>query len=342
MKKIKVAQIGAGHDHAGCAMSALKLQKDLYEVVGYAVVPEDSENAPGFLYEDRKGEFADVPQMTVEEILNYPGLDAVIIETEDRALTKYAIMAAEKGLNIHMDKPGGISGDDFDKLIDIVKEKKLVFHTGYMYRYNPEVIQLKEDIKSGKLGEVYAVEAQMNCLHGAPKREWLGNYPGGMLYYLGCHLIDIIYSIMGKPEEVIPLNVSSGIDGVTAEDFGMAVFKYKNGVSFAKSTAVEVGGFERRQIVVCGSKGTVEIKPIERAAKPMPGVYAAQTTEVRTAYSADWHERGKIHETEAYGRYDAMLRAFAEYVRGEKVNPYDYEYERELHKIILEACGGEK
>lgn len=339
---IKVAQIGVGHDHAADTMATLKLQKDLYEVVGYAIVPEDAENSPGFLYEDKTWAFEDVPRMTVEEILNYPDLDAVVIETEDRALTKYALMAAEKGLNIQMDKPGGIDGDEFDKLIDAVKEKQLVFHTGYMYRYNPEIIKLKEDIKAGKLGEVYAVEAQMNCLHGAPKRSWLGNYPGGMLYYLGCHLIDLVYSIMGKPEEVIPLNVSSGIDGVTAEDFGMAVFKYKNGVSFAKSTAVEYGGFIRRQLVVCGSKGTVEIKPIERLAPQVPEVRASQTTTVREVYTEGWHEDGDIHTTEAYGRYDAMFRAFAAYVNGEKVNPYDYEYEREVHKLVLEACGGAK
>lgn len=339
---IKVAQIGVGHDHAADAMATLKLQNDLYEVVGYAIVPEDAENAPGFLYENKAWAFENVPRMTVEEILNYPDLDAVVIETEDRALTKYALMAAEKGLNIHMDKPGGIDGDEFDKLIDIVKDKQLVFHTGYMYRYNPEIIKLKEDIKSGKLGTIYAVEAQMNCLHGAPKRRWLGNYPGGMLYFLGCHLIDLIYSIMGKPDEVIPLNTSSGIDGVTSEDFGMAVFKYKNGVSFAKSTAVEYGGFTRRQLVVCGSKGTVEIKPIERLAPQIPQVLASQTTTVREAYAEGWHDDGDIHTTEPYGRYDAMFRAFAAYVNHEKENPYGYEYERELHKLILEACGGTK
>lgn len=341
MRKIKVAQIGVGHDHAADAMKTLQLQNDIYEVVGYAVVPEDYENAEGFLYENKLWAFENVPKMTVEEILNYPGLEAVVIETEDRALTKYALMAAEKGLQIQMDKPGGISGDDFDKLINTVREKNLVFHTGYMYRYNPEVIQLKEDIKAGKLGEVYAVEAQMNCPHGVPKRNWLGNYPGGMLYYLGCHLIDVIYSIMGKPEEIIPLSTSSGIGGVTAEDFGMAVLKYKNGVSFAKSTAVERGGFERRQIVVCGSEGTVEIKPIERAAAK-EGIHASQTTTVRKTYTEDWHDMGDMHTTEPYGRYDAMFRAFASYVRCEKVNPFDYEYERELHKIIIEACGGEK
>jgi hypothetical protein len=43
-----------------------------------------------------------------------------------------------------------------------------------------------------------------------------------------------------------------------------------------------------------------------------------------------------------HGRYDAMFRAFAAYVSGEKKNPYNYEYERELHKLILKACDAYK
>lgn len=340
MKKIKIAQLGVGHDHAAAAISTLKLQSDIYDLVGYAAAPEDSGGIDRFTYEGQKHNYDGVPRMTAEELLNYPDLDAVCIETDDRALTKYAILAAKKGLHIHMDKPGGTDSAEFDRLIDTVKENKLVFQAGYMYRYNPAVLQLKEDIKNGKLGEIYAVEAQMSCEHRADKREWLGNYPGGMLYYLGCHLIDLIYSIMGEPEEVIPLNVASGIDGVGAEDFGMVAFRYKNGVSFAKSTAVEIGGFERRQLVVCGSRGTVEIKPLEWLSKTrIPGVCAVQTTGVREAYGESWHEVAPYHETAAHGRYDAMFRAFAEYVRGDKKNPFDYEYERSLHKLILKACG---
>lgn len=341
MRRIKIAQIGAGHDHATAAIQTLKLQSDIYELVGFAVVPEDSGNLPQFSYEGNKGEYEGVSQLTVDEILNYPGLDAVCIETEDRALTKYALLTAERGLHIHMDKPGGASDGAYDRLIDTVMEKNLVFHTGYMYRYNPAVIQLKEDIAAGKLGDIISVEAQMNCTHGLEKRNWLGNYKGGMLYYLGCHLIDLVYSIMGEPENVIPLSVSSGYMGTNAEDFGMAVFKYKNGVSFAKSTAVEMGGFERRQLVVCGTKGTVELKPFEWVGGECPGVFAPLTTGVREAHSENWHERGAYHDTAVYGRYDAMFRSFAAYVNKEKENPYDYEYERKLHKLILKACGGE-
>lgn len=190
-----------------------------------------------------------------------------------------------------------------------------------------------------KLGEIYAIEAQMNCYHAPVKRQWLKNYPGGMLYFLGCHLVDLVYSICGMPEEVIPLSTNVGSEGVTAEDFGMAVFKYKNGVSFVKSTAVELGGFERRQVVICGTKGTVEIRPTEHLITDRPDLFSAQTTGVRETYSYDCCAEGDYHNTDVVGRYDAMFRAFAEYVRGEKKNPYDYEYERTIHKLVLKACG---
>lgn len=337
MRKIKAAQIGIGHDHATAAILSLKKYSDIFDLVGYAVVPED-ENA-SFKLDFVKGTYSSVPEMTVDEILSYPSLDAVIIETEDRALTKYAYMAAKKGLNIHMDKPGGIDSDEFDALIDEVERQNVVFHTGYMYRHNPAVKKLREDMENGRLGEIYSVEAHMNCSHPVSKRNWLEGYPGGMLYYLGCHLIDLVYTFAGEPEEIIPLSTPIGTDGVTACDFGMAAFKYKNGVSFVKSTAVEPGGFFRRQLVVCGTKGTVELKPFEWLSLGHPEMVGAQTTGVRETFDFDWHTKGDYHDTEVFDRYGVMLEAFASYVRGDEVNPFTPEYERKLHKIILKACG---
>lgn len=339
MRKIKIAQIGAGHDHAFASILTLKHYSDLFELVGYAVVPEDSGNTDLYGYKGNKSAYKGVPQLSVDEILNYEGLDAVCIETEDRALTKYALMAAEKGLHIHMDKPGGVDAKEFDLLIDTVKAKGLVFHTGYMYRYNPEITKLNEDIKAGKLGKILSVEAQMNGRHNLAKRNWLGDYPGGILYFLGCHMIDLVYSIMGEPLEVIPLSCSSGMDGTEADDFGMAVFKYKSGLSFAKSTSIEMGGYERRQLVVVGEKGTVELCPLEWAYHGETDMYAPQITGVTERFSEDWHEAGIRKNSEVYSRYENMFRAFYEYVLKIKENPFTYEYERGLHNLILKACG---
>lgn len=328
MKKIKIAQIGAEHDHACHAIRSLKKQSDVFEVAGYAV-PEGEKLCEPEAYEG-------VCRMSVEELLAIPDLEAVAIETSEINLTKYAIMAAEKGLAIHMDKPGGTQLSDFEHLIELVKSKNIVFHTGYMYRYNAAVIKLLQDIKEGKLGEIYSVEAHMSCMHTQQKRQWLGTYKGGMMFYLGCHLIDLIYQIMGEPEEVIPLNCATGVDGVTAEDFGMAVLRYKNGASFAKTSALEPGGFMRRQLVVCGSKGTVQLLPIEA-----PAFIIDQYADVREVMDDifEWSNDGVRYQTERRSRYDTMLHSFAEYVRGEKENPYSYEYELNLYKLVLRCCG---
>ena len=83
----------------------------------------------------------------------------------------------------------------------------------------------------------------------------------------------------------------------------------------------------------------MELKPLELRGGKCDGAIVPQTTGVREAFDENWHAKGEYHDTAVHGRYDAMFRAFAAYVRGEKKNPFGYEYEKELHKLILKACG---
>lgn len=331
MRKIKVAQIGISyHSHGITIIKAMRDQPELFDVVGYALPENEREKFP-----DRMSVFDGLPELAVDEILNNPEIEAVAVETEEIYLTKYATLAAEHGKHIHMEKPGGTDPVEFEKLINIVKKNKTVFHTGYMYRYNPYITELIKRIKDGEIGDVISVEAQMSCVHQKEMRDWLTNFPGGMMFFLGCHLIDLILQIQGEPERVIPLCKSSGVGGALGDDYTMAVFEYKNGVSFAKTSAVEPGGFMRRQLVVSGSKGTVEIRPIERV---MDDVI---TTDYREVYGNDWFADSEFKTTEPFHRYNNMMASFAQMVRGEKENPWDYDYELMLYKYVLKACGQE-
>ena len=339
MKKIKIAQIGIGHDHASAILGSLLRLPDVFEVKGFCVCEGEEEQ-----FEQRKGGvYSRTTQLTLDEILNDPELDAVAVECNEVILTKYTLMAIEKGFHVHMDKPGSESADDFEKLVRNAKAKDLTFHLGYMYRYNPEVIKALEMVKSGKLGKIYSVETHMDCLHSAEKRQWLDTFPGGMLFFLGCHLIDLIVSIQGIPDEIIPLSVSTGLDGVTGKDCGMTVFQYPNGVSFAKTCAAEPGGFARRQLVICGEYGTLELNPLEKHVSTEVDA-PNQVTGVRLSIKEDaqkvgWKYQAQYQECEPYNRYDNMMISFAAMVRGEKKNPYTYEYELKLHRILLKACG---
>jgi len=333
MKKIKIAQIGVMHDHARDTIRTLKAMRDVFELIGFA--HPDSESYNESLY-------SGVQEMTVDEILNYPGLDAVVIETREQDLTDYALLAAEKGIHIHLDKPGGLELEAFDRLIDMVKEKKLVFSMGYMYRFNPNVQKALALVKSGKIGEVYAVEAHMSCYLPADKRQWLDQFPGGMMFYLGCHLIDLILQFKGSvPDKILPFHGPLGIENTTSNDYSMAILMYDGIASFAKTCGAEHGGFLRRQLVICGTEGVIEIKPMEY--HPVLGERDLQS-DLRVTYKEESLAKGvdALGDTEPSGPYDryiSMLQKFADTITGKIENTYDPEYERQLYKAVWESCG---
>ena len=332
MKKIKIAQIGTSlNSHGQKIFQSLKKQSDIFDVVGYALPENEREKFP-----KRMGVFEGSREMTVDEILNDPQIDAVSVETEEIYLVKYAIMVAEHKKHIHMEKPGGTDLAEFEKLVSLVKKNNLIFHIGYVYRYNPFLLDLIEEVKKGKLGEIISVEAQMNCHHPVEVRNWLKTFKGGMMFFLGCHLVDLILKIQGNPQRIIPLNKCSGLDS-DGEDFGMALFEYKNGVSFAKTIAIELGGYARRQIVVTGSKKTVEIKPLEMYSNPeRSSTLYTDKTEYK---KPGWLELGNKSRSEIFERYDTMMSAFAKMIRGEMENTNTPDYELELYKTVLKCCG---
>lgn len=331
MKKIKIAQIGMNRfSHANAIFETLKKQSEHFEIVGYCLPENERDRIPDKMYI-----FDGYPELSLEEILNNPEIEAVTIETDEIYLTKYALMAVKAGKHIHMEKPGGRELEDFEELISVVKQNGRAFNIGYMYRYNPYVKEALEKAKNGEYGKIVSVEAQMNCWHPDATRQWLSELPGGMMFYLGCHLVDLIYRLQGEPKNVIAMNKCSGLDNVTADDFSMAVFEYENGVSFAKTTAVENGGFLRRQLIVNGSKATVELKPLEEC---VDSDLLRTGRKVRYG-KKDWNEDAPFEYCVPVDRYDAMMADFAAMCRGEKYNEYTPEYELGLYRLLLKACG---
>jgi predicted dehydrogenase len=338
MKKIKIAQIGTGHDHAHVVFSALNRLTDVFEIVGYAEVPED-DLAYEWTKTNRKNNvycYQNAQKYTVEELLEKEDLDAVLIETYDLNLVKYAQLFADKGLHIHMDKAAGESAEAFEKLLSIIKEKDLAFNMGYMYRYNPIVREVFKKVRQGDLGRIYSIDAEMSCYYSKEKREWLGGFQSGMMQYLGCHLIDLVVRLQGVPDEIIPYNSSTTADGVNSKDFAFAVLKYPNGVSTIKSSMLESGGYMRRRFIVNGEKGTTEIRPLE--------YYAEDSSKIKskiTIFTPEdgWTGVGVQTESETFDRYEGMLLAFAEMIQGKRSREVDLETEALVQRCLLTAGG---
>lgn len=333
MNKIKVVQIGDGHDHAHVALKCLLSLPEVFEVVGY-VSTDDNDMAKrnrAFPW------FKSAKCLTLDEAFSIPDLKGAVIETDDALLTKYAMLALRRGLHVQMDKPGGQDHKEFCEMVDYAKDNGLVFHTGYMYRYNPAIKKAVQMVKSGELGEIYSIEAQMSCWLSDSKRAWLKTFKGGMTNFLGCHLIDMVLQMKGSPSEIIPLNTVSRQD-LSGEDIGLAVLKYDNMTAVVKSNGMETGGPLRRKIVITGELGTIEINPTEY---PKEGFGTAIFTDMRITMVKDdeWNCRPDPIVFGPFDRYEEMFLEFSKIVNGEMENPYSYEYEKYLHEILLKACG---
>lgn len=330
MRKIRVAQIGIGHAHAGELWKVVNRRRDLFDVVGY-VVPEDD-----ILFREKDiADYEGGTQLTLSQVLEDDSIEAVLIETDERILSKYAILAAKAGKHIHMDKPGGMDVQEFETLISLLKEKDLVFSTGYMYRYNPQILRLLEDVKKGELGQIVSVEAQMDIYHKTDVRQKLSHMPGGNMFFLGCHMVDLVMLLQGVPEKVYPFNKPTGLDNVTTPDCCMAILEYPNSFSYVRAVNTAWGAFTRRSLTVTGTKKTVEIKPLEKYIPTTKDIFAARTDYDINKISADQ----TTERSELFRRYDGMMEQFVKYVCGDAKNPITYDYELNLHKTVLRCCG---
>lgn len=320
--RIKIGQIGVGHAHAA-KLGVYRKSAD-YEVVGI-VEPDEAlrkraESSPTY---------KDLKWMTREQLLNVPGLQAVLVETKVKDLLDNAEACVAAGKHVCIDKPAGESLPQFRRIHESATKQKLTVQMGYMYRYNPAVVMLRDFLKKGWLGEVFEVHTVMSKAYDAASRKEILPYRGGLMFELGCHVIDLVIGVLGKPNDVIGHNrhFSKLDDGLL--DNMLAVFTYPKALATVKSSAMEVEGFARRHLVVSGTEGTFHIQPLDNPA-----------AKVALSAAREGYKKGYQDVTfPKYERYVDDAADMAKVIRGEKEFAFKPEHDLAVQESLLKACG---
>ncbi len=322
--RIRVGQIGTAHAHAGGKMDTLRASEE-YEIVG--IVEPDPQRRTRV---EQTKTYANLTWMTEEQLLNSPGLQAVAVETAVKELVPTGARCIAAGKHIHLDKPGGESLPAFKALLAEATRRKLTVQMGYMFRYNPAFMLCFQLLGEGALGEVFSIDAAMSKLLGAGERKGLLAYPGGSMFELGCHVIDAVITVLGRPDKVTPhrRSVSALADGWSDND--LAVFDYPRATATVRSAMVEVEGTARRGFVARGTKGTFEIQPLEPPT-------------ARLALVAPYRDYVKGYQDiklpTGGGRYDRDFADLAKVIRGEKAFAFTPEHDVAVQETLLMACG---
>lgn len=324
-KRIKIGQIGTTHGHAAGKMSTMRKLKAEFEVVG--IVEPDEKRRRSM--QDNSA-YRGLTWMSEQQLFATPGLQAVAVETAVRELVPTAARCVAAGMHVHLDKPAGESLREFKQLLDNATRQGLVVQMGYMFRYNPAFQFLFRAIQEGWLGDVFELHGVISKTVGAEARRQLAEYPGGTMFELGCHLIDALVIVLGKPDRVTPLVRRTRPHQDTLADNQLAVFEYSTATATIRSALMEVDGFRRRQFVVCGDQGTIAIRPLE------PPRLSLTLARRRESFPKGTRE---VALPTTGGRYDGDFFDLARVIRGEKKASYGPEHDLAVQETVLRASG---
>lgn len=333
MEKIKIGQIGICHEHASGKINSLRRLPEVFEIVG--VVDDRHTHAARFAGDDLKP-YEGLKWMTEDELLNVPGLQAVTIETPNLDLVPTAIRCMKRNLHMHMDKPAGDDLPLFRQLLDGCRERNLALQMGYMFRANRAMQWCRKVVHNGLLGGIVEIQADMSHTYGGePYQTYIGSFKGGIMFNLGCHLIDTIIPIMGRPDKIAPFLKSAPGYNDAIKNNCVTILEYPHATVTLRASSKDVGSFPRRSLKISGTKGTIRLCPLERF-DGQPLLLQLTMLEDHDAYPAGTHT---IDFGVTQDRYEDQMMELARIIRGEIKNPYTYEHDYLVQEVLLAAAG---
>ena len=321
---IRVGQIGTAHAHAAGKMATLRKLSADYEVVG--IVEPDPERRKDA---KKRSAYRGLKWISEEQLLNQPGLQVVAVETDIPELVPTAMRCVSAAMHIHLDKPAGLSLSAFRNLLDEATRHRLTVQMGYMFRHNPAFRFCFQAAQKRWLGDVFEIHGVISKTIVAEQRRRLAVYPGSM-FELGCHLIDAMVKVLGRPDKVTGFSRHTRPEQDDLADNQLAVFEYAKCTATIRSALVEVDGQKRRQFVVCSDRGTVDIRPLEP-----PKLLFAPDRPV-AEYKEGYQE---VELPRMPGRYDDQLIELARIIRGENESQYPPEHDLAVQEAVLKASG---
>lgn len=140
--------------------------------------------------------------------------DALIICTPPNTHRKLAELALNAGVHVLCEKPLALTVEDANAMVQAATRNKRVLMMASKFRFVRDVIQAKNIIESGILGEIILFENEF-CARVDMKNRWNAHFEiagGGVLIDNGSHSVDIVRYLLG------PINDLQAIYGKRWQD----------------------------------------------------------------------------------------------------------------------------
>ena len=198
---------------------------------------------------------------SMNEIAEDDNIDYVCICTPSGAHLEPALLMADNGKNIIIEKPLEITPDRCDRIIESAKKNNVQLSCIFQTRFHPSFVKLKKAMDSQQFGTISLASAYVKWFRDQDyyrNSNWRGTWKldgGGALMNQSIHVVDLLLWLMGNVENVKAFGATISHKGIEVEDTLTGIIKFQSGAlgSIEATTGAWPGSFKK--IEICGDKG---------------------------------------------------------------------------------------
>jgi 2-hydroxy-4-carboxymuconate semialdehyde hemiacetal dehydrogenase len=137
----------------------------------------------------------------LEECIDRPGVDAVILTTPSSMHPEQTILALNKGKHVQVEIPMSLNLPDAKRMLEVAKKSGKVCMVTHTRRFAAPHREIQRRIQEGSFRlhhmvvETYFFRRTNLNMHGQA-RSWVDN----LLWHHGCHSVDLAYWVLNDPD----------------------------------------------------------------------------------------------------------------------------------------------
>ena len=219
---------------------------------------------------EKKATFIDASTLALSDICKRQKIDFAIIANQTYKHIDTAIILAEKGVHLFIEKPLSHNSEKVDLLKEIVRKKQIKVFVAYNLRLLPAIQYIKDQLSQKLLGDLYFVKIEV----GQYLPSWRSNvtyedsysshieYGGGVDLDLS-HEVDYMRYLFGEPLQWKTLKSKASNLEINSCDIFEGIYKYHQG--FICNVHMDyLQPKAKRKIRIVGSEGFIICDMMEK------------------------------------------------------------------------------
>jgi myo-inositol 2-dehydrogenase/D-chiro-inositol 1-dehydrogenase len=194
---------------------------------------------------------------SVAEVLQEPGVDAVIVATPAETHAEIVEQSAEAGKHVLCEKPLDCRLEPIDRALRAVEKAGVRLQVGFNRRFDRNFQHLFEEVDASRVGEVIGIHivSRDPVLPGPPRQI---NGMSALFFDTTVHDFDMLRFLTGSEIEMVHVQSASAIHKQAEIDTAVFLVRMTNGVIATIDNSQAVYGYDQR-VEVFGTEGSLSV-----------------------------------------------------------------------------------